>query len=162
MSDPIRSISQNNFLLADQKEVSHDNTLSGNGTEASPLGLNETVLWESQNGFSTSTTEVNLSEDCRNFEIIAVYWNHQGVTTEIQYYKTISGTNAQWLHVSGRAAGDGNVFLFVASWTQTSATRFQKTWCFYRGLGPSTNTNGNSTNELVPVRVVGINRIANN
>lgn len=40
MSDPIRSISQNNFILADQKEVSHDNTLSGNGTEASPLGVN--------------------------------------------------------------------------------------------------------------------------
>lgn len=45
MSDPIRSISQNNFLLADQKEVSHDNTLSGNGTEASPLGLNGSGMW---------------------------------------------------------------------------------------------------------------------
>ena len=39
MSDPIRSISQNNFLLAAQQEVSHDNTLSGNGTEESPLGV---------------------------------------------------------------------------------------------------------------------------
>lgn len=39
MSDPIRSISQNNYLLATQQEVSHDNTLSGNGTEASPLGV---------------------------------------------------------------------------------------------------------------------------
>lgn len=40
MSDPIRSISQNNFILADQKEVAHDNTLSGNGTTESPLGVN--------------------------------------------------------------------------------------------------------------------------
>ena len=40
MSDPIRSISQNNFLLATQQEVSHDNTLSGNGTAESPLGVN--------------------------------------------------------------------------------------------------------------------------
>jgi len=40
MSDPIRSISQNNFILADQKEVSHDNTLTGNGTLDSPLGVN--------------------------------------------------------------------------------------------------------------------------
>lgn len=44
MSDPIRSISQNNFILADQKEVSHDNTLSGNGTEASPLGLSSDLI----------------------------------------------------------------------------------------------------------------------
>lgn len=41
MSDPIRSISQNNFILADQKEVRHDNTLSGNGTEDSPLGVSD-------------------------------------------------------------------------------------------------------------------------
>lgn len=44
MSDPIRSISQNNFILADQKEVSHDNTLSGNGTEASPLGVDDEYI----------------------------------------------------------------------------------------------------------------------
>lgn len=44
MSDPIRSISQNNFLLAAQQEVSHDNTLSGNGTEASPLGVDNEYI----------------------------------------------------------------------------------------------------------------------
>ena len=44
MSDPIRSISQNNFLLAAQQEVSHDNTLSGNGTEASPLGVDSQYI----------------------------------------------------------------------------------------------------------------------
>ena len=45
MSDPIRSISQNNFILADQKEVSHDNTLTGNGTPESPLGVNGSGMW---------------------------------------------------------------------------------------------------------------------
>ena len=39
MSEPIQSISQGNFLLATQQEVSHDNTLSGNGTTSSPLGI---------------------------------------------------------------------------------------------------------------------------
>lgn len=48
MSDPIRSISQNNFILADQKEVSHDNTLSGNGTAASPLGVSDAVMVSSK------------------------------------------------------------------------------------------------------------------
>ena len=39
MSEPIQSIAQNNYILATQKEVSHDNTLSGNGTVDSPLGV---------------------------------------------------------------------------------------------------------------------------
>ena len=37
MSEPIQSIAQNNYILATQQEVSHDNTLSGNGTVDSPL-----------------------------------------------------------------------------------------------------------------------------
>lgn len=39
MSEPIQSIAQNNYILATQQEVSHDNTLSGDGTVASPLGI---------------------------------------------------------------------------------------------------------------------------
>lgn len=45
MSDPIRSISQNNYILATQKEVSHDNTLTGNGTEDSPLSVVAEALY---------------------------------------------------------------------------------------------------------------------
>lgn len=39
MSEPIQSISQGNYILATPQEVSHDNTLSGNGTVDSPLGV---------------------------------------------------------------------------------------------------------------------------
>lgn len=39
MSEPIQSISQGNYILATQQEVSHDNSLSGNGTVESPLGV---------------------------------------------------------------------------------------------------------------------------
>ena len=56
MSDPIRSISQNNFLLAAQQEVSHDNTLSGNGTEASPLGVNVGNWTEVTNDITASSS----------------------------------------------------------------------------------------------------------
>ena len=38
MSD-IQTISQGNYILATQQEVSHDNTLSGNGTVDNPLGV---------------------------------------------------------------------------------------------------------------------------
>ena len=39
MSEPIQSIAQNNYILATQQEVSHDNTLSGNGMADSPLSV---------------------------------------------------------------------------------------------------------------------------
>ena len=39
MSEPIQSIAQNNYILATKQEVSHDNTMSGNGTVDSPLGV---------------------------------------------------------------------------------------------------------------------------
>ena len=35
----IQSIAQNNYILTTPQEVSHDNTLSGNGTVDSPLGV---------------------------------------------------------------------------------------------------------------------------
>ena len=70
MSEPIQSISQGNYVLATQQEVSHDNTLSGNGTSASPLGLNETVLWT---GDKTGTGTIILSEGVNNFERLVVY-----------------------------------------------------------------------------------------
>jgi len=75
MSEPIQSISQGNYILATQQEVSHDNTLSGNGTSASPLGVvpgyNETVLWDSGNLTIGSTA--TLSESVKNFELFGVY-----------------------------------------------------------------------------------------
>lgn len=39
MSEPIQSIATNNYLLAAQQEVSHDNTLSGTGMTNSPLSV---------------------------------------------------------------------------------------------------------------------------
>ena len=75
MSDPIQSISQNNFLLATQQEVSHDNTLSGNGTVDSPLGVvpgyNETVLFYVDPN-SATTDDVTLSESRKNFDHIDI------------------------------------------------------------------------------------------
>lgn len=64
MSDPIRSISQNNFILADQKEVAHDNTLSGNGTPESPLGVSSDLIViteENLGTYTVGTSDVNIN-----------------------------------------------------------------------------------------------------
>lgn len=73
MSEPIQSIAQNNYILATQQEISHDNSLSGNGTVDSPLGVvpgyNETVLWSDTTNGLTSGSLV-LNEPWSGFEKI--------------------------------------------------------------------------------------------
>lgn len=160
----IRSISEGTFMIG---QTSNLNFEAGPGikvTEPSEgtvrIATDETVLWESQNGFSSTIVSIDLSEAYGNFDIIAVYWSHNGVDNEIQYYNSKSATNERWVHFGGREAGNGNFYFFTAVWKQTSTTNFVKDICFYRLIGPSQCSNGSSTNELVPIKVVGINRIS--
>lgn len=75
MSEEIQAISQGNYILATQQEVSHDNSLSGNGTVDSPLGVvpgyNETVLWENTNTGVYSGT-ITLNEPWSGFDKIGI------------------------------------------------------------------------------------------
>lgn len=61
------------FITSGAEIVNHDNSLSGNGTVDSPLGVvpgyNETVLWEG----NPSTSNIILSETVTNFEYIRVF-----------------------------------------------------------------------------------------
>lgn len=92
----INAIATNNYLLATQQEVSHDNSLSGNGTVDSPLGVvhgyNETVLYSAAPktyGGSTSGESFQLSENISAFERIGFYVNKStnvGDTNFTEYY----------------------------------------------------------------------------
>lgn len=61
MSDPIRSISQNNYLLS-----------NGGGEPSTPY---ETILWEGENGelISANNYSVDLSDDPLSYSRIGVY-----------------------------------------------------------------------------------------
>ena len=59
------------FITSGAEIVNHDNSLSGNGTVESPLGLNETVLFEGSAGAGDTIT---LSESPMNFERIKVFY----------------------------------------------------------------------------------------
>ena len=69
------------FITEGAEIVNHDNTLSGNGTSGSPLGVvngyNETVLWENSAGASA----FSLSEAATGFDNL-----------QITYYPTEGGT----------------------------------------------------------------------
>jgi hypothetical protein len=93
----IQSISQNNYILATQQEVSHDNSLSGNGTVDSPLGVvpgyNETMLYSGAAG----TSAVTLSESFENFESIKLVHN----TQVDEFWKPKAGDAVRYWHNYG-------------------------------------------------------------
>jgi hypothetical protein len=65
------------FITEGAEIVNHDNTLSGNGTVDSPLGVvpgyNETVLFDGST--SGTTGDVNLSEEITNFERVNIFYS---------------------------------------------------------------------------------------
>ena len=155
MSDPIQSIAQNNYILATQQEVSHDNTLSGNGTVDSPIGVvpgyNETVLW-------SGTGDIITSESITNFERIRITISKGGTCevvpngTNIDFaliFWSEEDTSAMQFYAGRLSSSDGKTFTY---------SRVIRYW-----TAGSSGTSGNSvTNQKYIVKVVGINRIANN
>ena len=68
------------FITEGAEIVNHDNTLSGDGTVDSPLGLNETVLWE--NTADKLTKDMSwpqtLSESISNFQKVKFLYGGDG------------------------------------------------------------------------------------
>ena len=154
MSEPIQSISQGNYILATQQEVSHDNTLSGDGTVANPLGVvngyNETVL---ANNLVFSSTTLTLSEPAGNFERLRLY-DYYGTITEIQ------GNNSRLTWVFDRT--DQNNTRMNRCYTITSNNGID--WNEVNVYGWNQNNyngitaNGGTDWYLETIKVVGINR----
>jgi len=159
MSD-IQSISQGNYVLATQQEVSHDNSLSGNGTVDSPLGVvpgyNETVLWSG----TSNTSPLTASEPLSSFEKVEIVWEHNFNNTVINHFNYTYKMPSTELFAYGGRTGATSITWFLASWSIGSdgktLTRAQTKYI------PITTTVGapvDSVN-LYPIKVVGINRKA--
>ena len=157
MSEPIQSIAQNNYILSTQQEISHDNTLSGNGTVDSPLGVvtgyNETVLWEGDIGYNQSTT--GISEALTNFERIRIY-NKAGAYNEM---------SSNWLNnvyvffsCTYDVASNYGKLSFVGLTMLDSGTTLKETYNrINQGTSYYNNVNDDGTHI---VKVIGINRKA--
>ena len=156
MSEPIQSIAQNNYILATPQEVSHDNTLSGNGTVDSPLGVvpgyNETVLWEGNAATAT------LSESLDNFEKVDIaytYWPAHYTTRTLYGWSGKPTFTEGWFDNNGVGAG-----LFITRLTANDAhtvigTNANKYWNPPAGGGLV-----DALNIFAITKVVGINRKA--
>lgn len=143
------------YIVSGDAMVNHDNTLSGNGTSASPLGVvpgyNETQLWE---GNITSTAnKITLSEPFTNFERQGVYWK----SYERRFYSecTNTGTDNPFTVGAVFVLGDGNVEKSCTMWGADSTTQLSYKNTSHGSItaaGTSFNTN------VVPYKIVGINR----
>lgn len=164
MANEIEAIATNNYVLATQQAVTHDNSMSGNGTVDSPLGVvpgyNETVLFEDIP--SSVTSDVPLSENPTNFEYIDVFakWNYNS-NQYIYCYNRIP-TNAANFNLCGYGTYTNNsttdyhfwmvVGDYVLSSTKISVLRAYR--CASNGDG------GSNYDALIIYKVIGINRKA--
>ena len=156
MSEPIQSIAQNNYILATQQEVSHDNTLSGNGTVDSPLGVvpgyNETVLWSGNSATAT------LSESLDNFEKVDItytYWTDNYTTRTLYGWSGKPTFTEGWFDNNADAAG-----IFITRLTANDAhtvigTNANKYWNPPAGGGLA-----DALSRFAITKVIGINRKA--
>ena len=150
------------FITSGAEIVNHDNSLSGNGTVDSPLGVvpgyNETVLYES----TGASANINLSEPLSAFEKIEVSYYPQELanyTAFIEYFPGIdtSLSLAKWLYL-GNQAHNPYVFYntrYILSDNELTFNYAEHLW-FNTAFGKA----GNGNNPLMISKVVGINRKA--
>ena len=156
MSEPIQSIAQNNYILATQKEVSHDNTLSGNGTVDSPLGVvpgyNETVL------YSGSSANPTLTESINNFEkvdIVYTYWPDKYTTRTLYGWSANPTFTEGWCNEGGTFGG-----IFITRLTANDSHTVIGSDSNMYWNPPTGSTLNDATSNFKILKVIGINRKA--
>lgn len=102
------------FITEGAEIVNHDNTLSGNGTVDSPLGLNETVLWEGTCDYPGTLT---VSEPVSAFDRYRIYLRNterqQQTVVEKYANPSNSGNNNRWVTLDCFQAGGVNSFFTI-------------------------------------------------
>lgn len=155
-------IYQDHYILAEQQEVSHDSSMSGNGTVNSPLsvvpGYNETVLFSASAGTSAAT----LSEDLTNFTRLRFKLGNT-VGTEGWQYQEIPAITSNVIHLSYNCGGGGNEYYVGLFGTMSSTTAINLTKCVavkapFSDSTATTITGNNNYYQKAIFEVVGINR----
>lgn len=170
------------YIASGDAFVNHDNTLSGNGTVASPLsvvpGYNETVLWS---GIAITGT-LTASESVLNFDHYKVYISERerGTPAVLEFHTENSATSGVNLNT-----GNGGFKAIALTMFQNTNTDFfsinsnhavwnnaftelslsTSGWNKYMTWNSSGFTQWANTAAFPTIRIhkiVGINRIANN
>ena len=143
-------------ILQTPQEVSHDNTLSGNGTVESPLGVvpgyNETVLW------SGDALTGTLNESPWNFEKLG--FETSGSLNSLQYneFPAISGKNMMAMTTIGPEST--TVWHFTPSQISFNGNTFTLKSCDFYVRTNKTTISWNDGDHIKMIKVIGINRIS--
>ena len=156
MSD-IQTISQGNYIL--QGTVATSAGIVGDGTTQNPLRTDETVLW-SGNCLTPGAGSVSLSESASNFEKIEIYAiPNPSDTYNFPQVFTYPGSNTKGAYMCPFMTTDLKGKFSVGIWTITNGTSLN--------LEAASQTDTYPTHDWHDsyggiIKVVGINRIANN
>ena len=148
------------FITSGAEIVNHDNTLSGNGTVDSPLGVvpgyNETVLWS-----GSSTDNATLSEPITNFERVKVSFSHNGNSiSEFQVSKVSDGVSCPL--TIGPTFNNGYCSIYSQSWKFSNSTTFTTAFKCKEWWGNIATVSSRDSSNHTIYCIWGINRIANN
>lgn len=157
MSEPIQSISQGKYIL--QGTVATSAGIVGDGTTQNPLRADETVLW-SGNCLTQGAAAVSLSESASNFEKIEIY----AIPNPSDSYNfpqvfTYPGSNTKGAYMCPFMTTGLKGKFSVGIWTITNGTALNLEAASQTDSYPTHNWN-DSYGGII--KVVGINRIANN
>ena len=164
MSEPIQSISQGNYVL--QGTVATSAGIVGDGTTQNPLRADETVLWENPDGIMTKDIQwpQTLSEPITNFEKVSFLYGADDHTGNAEYHTFNTYNDFDYNLVAWRCDGPVNDYI---CWREAKFN------CNGTALTNSYNSTINLSTAFVGgefntvgfnylLKVVGINRIANN
>lgn len=171
MANEIEAIATNNYVLATQQAVTHDNSMSGNGTVDSPLGVvpgyNETVLWDGNGTGAGYNTEISLSAPTSAFETVKFYWaGENGSTASTYRINEFAITDAKELPLDGlwQRYSDGK-FNFDGCMVSANSdlTKYKISHTYRYNISTGVIDIGRDQSNFAYIhKVIGINRIANN
>ena len=149
------------FIASGAEIVNHDNTLSGNGTVDSPLGLNETVLYDGVTGVSGCT----LSEPMTNFERIRIYIGTEASPSNNSIIYEVDPNTTSFSVVRGKGVGNAWISWIHFSASSTSISIPNAKAFNFGSTGSSTWSNPTITLDSAEDKnsiwkVVGVNRKA--
>ena len=170
MANEIESISQNNYILATQQEVSHDNTLSGTGTVDSPLGVvpgyNETVLYDQPTNQNCSVTaEFQMNESLWNFHRAFIEFDNMEFTNtplnmEIDLDVTTTGTTYYTPMKNGNSFPTLNIPYANFQINESGNIKYLNWGLLWGNSWTSVNTTTGDNRGYRVRKVIGINRKA--
>lgn len=128
----------------------------------------ETVLFNypsNENAYNTSRKLISFSESCRNFERIRVYLvNNDGAMSAVEF-EPGSDDHTETFQVN-TISNEPCLYVKMTTWVLSASAltyRAGSNYYIINGTSSLTDPTVNKTiNYVVPYKVIGINRIANN